>query len=133
MRRGARQSGRPRLVWDTDSYGAKPAYGEGEVGVEFVSLEGVLALGLLWIAFKATVTVLLLLGAGRLLRRTPLAPLVARMEAHLPAVQLRSRPPWIKVARSRHDPPTRPDAARDAEPDEPAPRHIEGGQRERPA
>jgi hypothetical protein len=40
------------------------------------TLETVLVIGLAWMAFKGLVTVLLLLGAGRLLRRTPLAPLV---------------------------------------------------------
>ena len=43
--------------------------------------ETLLLVGLTWMAFKAVVTVLLLLGAGPVLRRTPLAPIVLRIEA----------------------------------------------------
>ena len=58
--------------------------------------ETVLLVGLAWIAFKGLLTVLLLLGAGRLLRRTPLAPLVVRMEARLPFVRRAARLPWSR-------------------------------------
>jgi hypothetical protein len=60
------------------------------------TVETVLVVGLAWMAFKGLVTVLLLLGAGRVLRRTPLAPLVVRMEAHPYISRLRSRLPWSR-------------------------------------
>jgi hypothetical protein len=58
------------------------------------TVETVLLVGLAWMAFKALLTVLLLLGAGPVLRRTPLAPLVARVEEHPLLGRLRSRLPW---------------------------------------
>jgi hypothetical protein len=57
------------------------------------TVESVLLVGLAWIAFKALLTVLLLLGAGPVLRRTPLAPLVARIEALPLIARLRSHLP----------------------------------------
>ena len=56
--------------------------------------ETLLLAGLAWIAFKALVTVLLLLGAGPVLRHTPLAPIVLRIEAHPLIARLRARLPW---------------------------------------
>jgi hypothetical protein len=58
------------------------------------TVETVLVVGLAWMAFKGLVTVLVLLGAGRVLLHTPLAPLVVRMEAHPYISWLRSRLPW---------------------------------------
>jgi hypothetical protein len=60
--------------------------------------EAVLVVGLAWVAFKGVITVLLLLGAGPVLRRTPLAPVVVRFEAHPWIAQLRSRLPWPRRA-----------------------------------
>jgi hypothetical protein len=70
------------------------------------TVETVLLVGLAWMAFKALVTLLLLLGAGPVLRRTPLAPLVVRMETHPRIVQLRSRLPWS--GRSKYQTPRAP-------------------------
>ena len=77
------------------------------------TVETVIVVGLAWMAFKALVTVLLLLGAGRVLRRTPLAPYVIRIEAHPWFVRLRSRLPWSQTVsgqdRSGHHPDRPPD------------------------
>jgi hypothetical protein len=80
------------------------------------TVETVLLFGLAWIAFKGLLTVLLLLGAGPVLRRTPLAPLVARVEIHPRIVQLRSRLPWSRRASAstprEREPQTPADATR---------------------
>jgi hypothetical protein len=69
------------------------------------TVETVLAVGLAWMAFKGLVTVLLLLGAGPMLRRTPLAPFVVRIESHLRLMPRRPRLPWLRPAADpgRHD------------------------------
>jgi hypothetical protein len=71
------------------------------------TVETALIVGVAWMAFKGLLTVLLLLGAGPILRRTPLSPLVVRMEAHAPFARLRSHLPWLRS--SDPDPRTYPD------------------------
>ena len=65
------------------------------------TVETLLLVGLVWMACKALVTVLLLLGAGPVLRRTPLAPIVLRIEALPLIARLRSRLPWSVPSRPR--------------------------------
>lgn len=67
------------------------------------TVEALLVVGLAWLAFKALVTVLLLLGAGPVLRRTPLAPLVVRVEAHPLIARFRSHLPWSVPSRRQTD------------------------------
>ena len=70
--------------------------------MEIAPLQTLVALGLAWMALKGLVTILLLLGAGRALRHTRLAPFVARVEAHLPTEELQSRlATLVRLSRTR--------------------------------
>ncbi|MCC7104506.1 MAG: hypothetical protein IT307_05125 [Chloroflexi bacterium] len=70
---------------------------------DWLTLENAVALGVVWMSVKGTITLLLMLGAGRFLKRTRFRPLVERLEARLPH-RPRLRLPRLTAPWRRRDP-----------------------------